>query len=51
MDIQVRTARIATHMASHEEACEMEHDIRRLVSASGGTEWEYNVRAGKVSVT
>ena len=38
---------------SHVQACEMEvaDTIRRLVSAEGGTEWEYDIRAGTVRVT
>ena len=38
---------------SHVQACEdkVMDTIRRLVSTRGGESWEYNVRAGKVTVT
>ena len=55
-DRLARNRRIAVQIREKRErvrACEMEvaDTIRRLVSAEGGTEWEYDVRAGKVTVT
>ena len=55
-DRLARNRRIAVQIREKRErvrACEMEvaDTIRRLVSAEGGTEWEYDIRAGKVTVT
>ena len=55
-DRLARNRRIAVQIQekrNHVRACEAEvaDTIRRLVSARGGTEWEYDIRAGKVTVT
>ena len=52
----VHTCRLAAYVQkkkSHVQVCEEEvaDTIRRLVSARGGTEWEYDIRAGTVRVT
>ena len=48
-----RIAAMIQEKRNHVRACEAEvaYTIRRLVSARGGTEWEYDIRAGKVTVT
>ena len=55
-DRLARNRRIAARMneeQSHVQACEIEvaNTIQRLVSAKGGTEWEYDIQAGTVRVT
>ena len=47
-----RIAAMINEKQSHVQACEAEvaDTIRRLVSTKGGTEWEYDIRAGTVRV-
>ena len=51
VDIKARVQRITARVAAEAEEADVQFSIARLVSASGGTEWEYDVKAGVVTVT